>query len=228
MQRNADANEIQANNDYARNAALLDEYNSQADRDLNRAKLLAGYGDFSGYANLPEYGQDVANNMASMWYVQNPDLAYTMGYITDSQRNNIKSGKPINQGLDGSMSNTPTSIGGSASGGSGYYSGGFSQETLDFQRAYNAAHPNNPIAEDGIEGPETDKARADSSTPSNVDYGNGGVVYAQKILTEVQTGRMSEQKAEQILQQSGIPQHMVDTAARIVVSTVPPRREVNA
>lgn len=63
-----------ADNDYQRAQALLNEYNNGYTRDLNTAKTLAAYGDFSGYAGL--YGQDTANNMAALWKAQNPDLAY--------------------------------------------------------------------------------------------------------------------------------------------------------
>lgn len=63
-----------------RTKALLDEQNRQQQLDLNKAQLLAQYGDFSVYANL--YGQDVANNMAAMWKAQNPDLAYRTGNMS--------------------------------------------------------------------------------------------------------------------------------------------------
>ena len=87
-----------ANNDYQKAAALLDEYNNAYERDLKNAGLLAEYGDFSGYAGL--YGQDVADGMAAIWYQQNPDVAYVTGKITKDQRDNIKAGRPINDGLD--------------------------------------------------------------------------------------------------------------------------------
>ena len=44
-----------ADNDYQRAQALMNEYNNGYSRDLNTAKTLAAYGDFSGYAGL--YGQ---------------------------------------------------------------------------------------------------------------------------------------------------------------------------
>ena len=69
-----------ADNDYQRAQALLSEYNNGYTRDLNTAKTLAAYGDFSGYASL--YGQDTANNMAALWNAQNPDLAYNTGRMT--------------------------------------------------------------------------------------------------------------------------------------------------
>ena len=69
-----------AENDYNRAKALMDEYGNQENRDATMAKILAGYGDFSGYAKL--YGDDVANNMAQYWISQNPKLAYDMGRIS--------------------------------------------------------------------------------------------------------------------------------------------------
>lgn len=44
-----------------------------------KAKVLASYGDFSGYAAL--YGQEQANAMRQMWIAQNPLLAYNTGAI---------------------------------------------------------------------------------------------------------------------------------------------------
>ena len=55
-----------ADNDYQRAQALLNEYNNGYTRDLNTAKTLAAYGDFSGYASL--YGQDTANNMDALLF----------------------------------------------------------------------------------------------------------------------------------------------------------------
>ena len=69
-----------ADNDYQRAQALMNEYNNGYSRDLNTAKTLAAYGDFSGYAGL--YGQNTADNMAALWKAQNPDLAYNTGRMT--------------------------------------------------------------------------------------------------------------------------------------------------
>ena len=69
-----------ADNDYQRAQSLLNEYNNGYTRDLNTAKTLAAYGDFSGYASL--YGQDTANSMAALWRAQNPDLAYNTGRMS--------------------------------------------------------------------------------------------------------------------------------------------------
>ena len=87
-----------AENDYQRAGALLDEYNNGYSRDLENAKLLASYGDFTFFENL--YGKDQANNMFLLWASQNPDLAHNTGRITDDQFNNIKAGKSMNDGLD--------------------------------------------------------------------------------------------------------------------------------
>ena len=85
-------------NNYQRAAALLDEYNNGYERDLENAKILASYGDFSFYENL--YGEDQANNMYMLWLAQNPDLAHNTGRITDAQWQNLKNGKSMNDGLD--------------------------------------------------------------------------------------------------------------------------------
>ena len=69
-----------ADNDYQRAQALMNEYNNGYSRDLNTAKTLAAYGDFSGYAGL--YGQETANSMAALWKAQNPELAYNTGRMT--------------------------------------------------------------------------------------------------------------------------------------------------
>ena len=69
-----------AENDYQRAQALMNEYNNGYTRDLNTAKTLAAYGDFSGYAGL--YGQETANSMAALWKAQNPELAYNTGRMT--------------------------------------------------------------------------------------------------------------------------------------------------
>lgn len=87
-----------AENDYQRAGALLDEYNNGYSRDLENAKLLASYGDFTFFENL--YGKDRANNMFLLWASQNPDLAHNTGRITDDQFRNIKAGKSMNDGLD--------------------------------------------------------------------------------------------------------------------------------
>ena len=102
IRRNTQAaiNEAVAKNDYQRAAALLDEYNQIYTRAMQKAQALAQYGDFSGFASV--YGDDAAEQMRLTWLVQNPDLAYQMGQITQAQWQNLKSGQPMNQGLDAS------------------------------------------------------------------------------------------------------------------------------
>lgn len=82
-----------ANNDYQRAAALFDESQNQYARSQDRAKILAGYGDFSGYAGL--YGQEAADQMTSIWNTQNPDLAYQLGRISGDEYYNITGKYPI-------------------------------------------------------------------------------------------------------------------------------------
>lgn len=103
-----------AENDYQRAGALLDEYNNGYSRDLENAKLLASYGDFTFFENL--YGKDQANNMFLLWASQNPDLAHNTGRITDDQFDNIKNGKSMNDGLD---ENGERIISAAATGGGG-------------------------------------------------------------------------------------------------------------
>ena len=71
----------------SRTGALLDEGARQQQQDLNKAQLLAGYGDFSGFAAL--YGDNVANNMLAIWKAQNPDLAYRTGQMTPQEYYNM-------------------------------------------------------------------------------------------------------------------------------------------
>lgn len=124
-QYQANIAEAIAKNDYSKAAALLDEYNNQYTRDLDQAKILAEYGDFSGY--VPLYGKEVADGMRNMWLAQNRDLAYQMGVITKDQRDNLKNNKPINEGLDANGVKVKGSGGGS--GTSNYEYGDWSAYT---------------------------------------------------------------------------------------------------
>lgn len=103
-------------NNYQRAAALLDEYNNGYERDLENAKILASYGDFSFYENL--YGEDQANNMYMLWLAQNPDLAHNTGRITDAQWENLKNGKSMNDGLDENGNRIVTASSGGGGGSS--------------------------------------------------------------------------------------------------------------
>ncbi len=110
-----------AENDYQRAGALLDEYNNGYSRDLENAKLLASYGDFTFFENL--YGKDRANNMFLLWASQNPDLAHNTGRITDDQFRNIKAGKSMNDGLDENGKRIISAAAAAASGGGNNYFG---------------------------------------------------------------------------------------------------------
>ena len=79
----ASINEAIAKNDYQKAAALLDEYNAQYNRAVERAEALGQYGDFSGYAAL--YGDEAAAQMRQTWIMSNPEVALAMGLITQSQ-----------------------------------------------------------------------------------------------------------------------------------------------
>jgi hypothetical protein len=82
-----------ANNDYERSAALLKEYQSEAQsavstaqnqismdysQNLKRAETLAGFGDFSGYGALG-YSQEQIAQMQKAWIAANPALAKKIG-----------------------------------------------------------------------------------------------------------------------------------------------------
>lgn len=110
-----------AESDYQRAGALLDEYNNGYSRDLENAKLLASYGDFTFFENL--YGKDRANNMFLLWASQNPDLAHNTGRITDDQFRNIKAGKSMNDGLDENGKRIISAAAAAASGGGNNYFG---------------------------------------------------------------------------------------------------------
>lgn len=84
-----------ANNDYQRAAAMYDEFKNSQNQDMQKAQILAEFGDFSGYASL--YGQESADNMFRIWAIQNPELAYSVGKITKQQRDNIKSGRYMDE-----------------------------------------------------------------------------------------------------------------------------------
>ena len=79
----ASINEAIAKNDYQKAAALLDEYNEQYNRAVERAEALGQYGDFSGYAAL--YGDEAAAQMRYTWIMSNPEIALAMGQITQQQ-----------------------------------------------------------------------------------------------------------------------------------------------
>ena len=86
-----DYNQWAANRDYALNAEQMaynrgrDAWATQYAADQDRAKVLASYGDFSGYANI--YGGNAANGLQRNWIYDNPDLALRNGLITQEEYN---------------------------------------------------------------------------------------------------------------------------------------------
>lgn len=120
-----------AENDYKRAAALLDEYNTQYNRDMARAETLASYGDFSMYAQL--YGQEQADAMRAHWAASNPQLALTTGAITNDQYQNIVTGRPMNEGLD-ATGNRTGGIVGAGGGGSQDLTGYGAGVPLDYSK----------------------------------------------------------------------------------------------
>lgn len=68
-----------ATGDYKKMAALLQDYQSERQRQLQDAQLMASYGIFDGYRDI--YGDDTVNTMRNLWIAQNPLLAYNTGAI---------------------------------------------------------------------------------------------------------------------------------------------------
>lgn len=68
-----------AQGDYKKMAALLQDYQGERQRQLQDAQLMASYGIFDGYRGL--YGDDTVNTMRNLWIAQNPLLAYNTGAI---------------------------------------------------------------------------------------------------------------------------------------------------
>lgn len=87
-----------ADNDYKRAAALLDQYNADRKEALNKAEMLASYGDFSGFADI--YGSATANKMKKSWIASNPAMAFMTGAINENQYNNLINGYPMNYVAD--------------------------------------------------------------------------------------------------------------------------------
>lgn len=137
-----------ADNDYAKAAALLDEYNNGYQRDLANAELLARYGDFSGYESV--YGPDTAAGMRNIWLQQNPDVAFVTGQITEAQRDNIKMGRPINEGLDANGNRIRRAVAGGGGLGINRSQSDILRDELTNMDNYSAylARTNNPNAAD--------------------------------------------------------------------------------
>jgi hypothetical protein len=75
--------QAQAQGDYRKMAALLDDYNKQYTQQMQQAQQLAAYGDFSGYAGI--YSDAQIKSMRDAWIASNPLLAYNTGAITADQ-----------------------------------------------------------------------------------------------------------------------------------------------
>ena len=75
--------QAQAQGDYRKMAALLDGYNADRERQMQEAKLLAGFGNFSGYEGI--YSPAQIDSMRQGWIAQNPLAAYNTGAITADQ-----------------------------------------------------------------------------------------------------------------------------------------------
>jgi len=75
--------QAQAQGDYRKMAALLDDYNTQYTRQMQQANTLASYGDFSGYNGI--YSADQIANMRNSWIAANPLMAYNTGAISADQ-----------------------------------------------------------------------------------------------------------------------------------------------
>lgn len=92
-----------ADNDYQRAQALLAEYKTRYQQQLQQAQTLAGYGDFSGYAGVPGYTDEQIARMRAAWAASDPTTAYYSGQITADQYKQIV-GRYPNGYSDGSGS----------------------------------------------------------------------------------------------------------------------------
>lgn len=72
--------QAQAQGDYRKMAALLDDYNTQYNRQMQQAAVLASYGDFSGYNGI--YSAEQLANLRRGWIAENPLMAYNTGAIS--------------------------------------------------------------------------------------------------------------------------------------------------
>lgn len=83
VQYRAAVQQAQAEGDYRKMAALLDGYNQARQEAMQKAQLLAGFGNFSGYEGI--FDQDQISSMRDTWIASNPLLAYNTGAITADQ-----------------------------------------------------------------------------------------------------------------------------------------------
>ena len=77
------AAESAAGSDRRKQEVLFKEREKEMQRQLSQAQTLAKFGDFSIYAQL--YGKEQADKMEAVWKAQNPDLAYKIGKISESE-----------------------------------------------------------------------------------------------------------------------------------------------
>lgn len=133
-----------ADNDYQRSVALLNQYKAEYDQQLSRAQTLAQYGDFTGYAAV--YGQEQADNMRKAWIATNPDVAYNTGNISAEEYRAVTGVYPKGYTAPGT---------GGYSGYGGYNydnaSGLTTSEIKQLQKAMG-------VSADGVWGPQTEAA----------------------------------------------------------------------
>ena len=72
--------------------ALINEQNAMNTWQDQQAKLMAGYGNFSGYESL--YGKDAAEQMRNVWMIQNPEAALGAGMINAARYQQITGHAP--------------------------------------------------------------------------------------------------------------------------------------
>lgn len=100
-----DYNQWAADRAYAQDAEQLaynrgkDQWATQYGAAQDRAKVLASYGDYSGYADI--YGGDAANALQRNWIYDNPDLALRNGLITQAEYNALVPPAPVYYGGGG-------------------------------------------------------------------------------------------------------------------------------
>ena len=152
-----------ADNDYQRSVALLNQYKAEYDQQLSRAQTLAQYGDFTGYAAV--YGQEQADNMRKAWIATNPDVAYNTGNISAEEYRAVTGVYPKGY--------TAPGTGGYSGYGGGYNydnaSGLTTSEIKQLQKAMG-------VSADGVWGPKTEAAWSALSAqqPNNTTPGGTG------------------------------------------------------
>lgn len=79
--------------DQERRQAEIAALTRDQDAALEQAKIRAGYGDFSGFAQL--YGDEAARQMQALWQAQNPQFAYMTGALTAEQYRTLTGQYPV-------------------------------------------------------------------------------------------------------------------------------------